>query len=286
MRVRSCSRAFLAGAAVCLACLGCGARSGLEIPVVDAGLPAICKDAAAPLIYALTAQGALLSYDPPTGNFTPIGTLDCPVPTPGTSAFSMAVDRGGTAYVVFTDGNLYRVSTKDASCQATSFVVGQQGFVTFGLAFSADASDAGETLFVAEEDFDGPSLGLATIDVSTLSLSLVGPFSTTLGQTELTGTGDGRLFGFSFDFPGPGSHVSQIDKTTAAVLSSIAVSFGNFDDGHACAFWGGSFYLFDASQSGPATSIARYDPGNPTVTMVGTYPDEIVGAGASTCAPP
>ena len=58
----------------------------------------------------------------------------------------MAVDRGGTAYVVSNpDGHLWQVSTADASCKVTSFVPGQDGFVNFGMGFSADMTDPGET---------------------------------------------------------------------------------------------------------------------------------------------
>lgn len=297
---------FLLFASSAIAIVACGARSALEVdvpePSLDAGTgaedappdvsdagvdapPPTCDDAGVTYIYAVTSQGTLVSYYPPSGAITPIGTIDCPVQTPGSSPYSMAVDRGGTAYVVFDDGNLYKVSTADASCEATSFVVGQHGFVTFGLAFSADEDDPGETLFVAEEDGNGPSRGLATIDVNTFELSFIGPFSKKLGPTELTGTGDGRLFGFSVDYPGPGSHISQIDKATAKVFSSKAFSFGGFDDGDTFAFWGGSFYVFDAPQSTAITNILRWDLGAPSAQLVGMYPDTIVGAGVSTCAP-
>ncbi len=268
---------------------GCGARTGLEAPTGGGGgagtaISPGC-DAGVTYIYGVTTDSTLVSYYPPTGGLTAIGTIDCPVQTPGASPYSMAVDRAGTAYVVFDDGNLYQVSTADASCAATSFVVGQHGFVTFGLAFSADTTGPGETLFVAEEDSIGPSLGLATIDVTTLDLSFVGPFSAPLGPTELTGTGDGRLFGFSVDFPGPGSHVSQIDKTTADVLSSVPLPFGGFDDADTWAFWGGSFYIFDAPGTATATTITRFNPGDGSTEMVATYAAPIVGAGVSTCAP-
>jgi hypothetical protein len=284
---------FLASVCVVVAC---GARSSLDVPPPapppDAGPdapfdtpPPVCDDAGVTFIYVVTGDNTLASYYPPDNTFTTIGTINCPVVTPGAAPYSMGVDRSGTAYVIFSDGNLYKVSTKDASCEATSFVVGQNGFVTFGLAFAADTNDPGETLFVAEEDSNGPSQGLATVDTQTLALSFIGKFSMELGPTELTGTGDGRLFGFSVDFPGPGSHVSQIDKATAHVLSSVALPIGGFNDGDTWAYWGGLFYIFDAPSDGDVTNVMIFDPTDQSLHMIGTYGQPIVGAGVSTCAP-
>src|SRR5262249_30240567 len=127
------------------------------------------------------------------------------------------------------------------------------------------------------------SKGLATIDTTTLNLSYVGPYSPALPRAELTGTGDGRLFAFSLDLPGPGSHISEIDKTTAKILSSDALPIANQNDAFAYAVWGGSFYVF--SSPGGASDVTRYDPNTKMLQQVGIHPETIVGAGVSTCAP-
>jgi hypothetical protein len=252
-------------------------------PDVPPPPPPLCSDAGVTFIYVVSQQNGLYSFYPPTGEFTLIGTINCLGAAPGTTPYSMAVGRGGTAYVVFTDGHLYKVSTATAQCEATNFVVGQHGFVTFGMGFSSDTNDPGETLFVAEADFNGPSQGLATIDTTTLQLSFVGPFSTPLGRSELTGTGDGRLFAFSLDNPGPGCHLSQLDKATAAVLSTTHLAVGDVNDAFAYAFWGGSFYFFTAP--GGPTTVTQYNPAANTLIPVAMNPETIVGAGVSTCAP-
>jgi hypothetical protein len=246
-------------------------------PDVPPPPPPLCSDGGITFIYVVSQQNSLYSFYPPTNAFTFIGTINCPAP-PGTTPYSMAVDRTGTAYVVFTDGHLYKVSTANAQCEATNFVVGQLGFVTFGMGFSSDTNDPGETLFVAEADFNGPSQGLATIDTTTFQLSFVGPFSTTLGRSELTGTGDGRLFAFSLDNPGPGSHLSQIDRATAAVLSTTHLAVGDVNDAFAYAFWGGSFYFFTAPSASVATTVTRYDPVANTLVPVAMNNETIVGA--------
>ena len=105
-----------------------------------------CPDAGSTLIYVITEQNNLLSFYPPTSAFKPIGTIACPGAA-GSTPFSMAVNRTGIAYVVFSpSGQLFRVSTANASCEPTPFVAGQEGFpTTFGMGFSANA-DGGETL--------------------------------------------------------------------------------------------------------------------------------------------
>src|SRR6185503_15224882 len=92
-----------------------------------------CEDAGVTYIYVMTEENQLLSFYPPTLGFTGIGKIDCPA-DPGATPFSMAVDRAGIAYVVFNDGELFRVSTLTASCKPTGFTINQNGFPTvFGM---------------------------------------------------------------------------------------------------------------------------------------------------------
>ena len=61
------------------------------------------------------------------------------------------------------------------------------------------AGSSNETLYVADTDESGTSgRGLGKIDLTTLTLTRVGDYSGALRGlgAELTGTGDGRLFGF------------------------------------------------------------------------------------------
>jgi hypothetical protein len=256
--------------------------------VIDAPFdapPPICpEDGGVTFIYVISAENTLYSYYPPQNFFTFIGKIDCD-PTGATTPFSMAVDRGGTAYVVFTDGHLYRVSTATAACEPTDFVPGQLGFDVFGMGFSSNTADPGETLYVAASPQNGgDSAGLGSIDTQSLALSYVGPFAPPLGRTELTGTGDARLFGFSLEQSGAGGLLSEIDKTSAQILNQVTLPVGNSNSAFAYAFWGGSFYIFTADV-GTGTTVTRYDPSAGTVQAVGTNGDTIVGAGVSTCAP-
>lgn len=270
---------------------GAGATDSTGVGIFDAGFgggqgqggSAPGCAAEAQFVYTLTAANELYRFDPPTLEFTLVGVLDCP--TVFATPYSMAVDRNGQAWSVFTDGSLYKFDTKNAHCTATSFVPGQHGFSTFGMGFSADApGSAAETLFVSDSAAgSGSTQGLAKIDVSTLVLTPVGPYDAIAARAELTGTGDARLFGA---FEGSPYDVAEIEKSTAHILSQApqnAISYAPGSSNFAFAFWGGDFWLFVGP--GTSTDVFHYKPSDGTTTKVKTVSFEIVGAGVSTCAP-
>jgi hypothetical protein len=242
-----------------------------------------CPDADATFIYVVTQQQELFSFFPPTLTFKLVGNLVCPVAT-GVTPFSMAVDRRGVAYVLYDDGTLFRVSTATAACTATPFAVGQNGFQTFGMGFASDFGGAAERLYVSDNDFDGTLRGLGFIDTMTFQLSFLGPFGADIRRSELTGTGDGRLFAFWPDnVAGNGAHLTELNKANGAVLAQTNLPVGNVNDAFAFAFWGGDFWIFTGS--GGPSDVSRFRPSDGTTTTPTTHPSTIVGAGVSTCAP-
>ena len=247
--------------------------------------PNDCPDADSTLVYVITESNNLYSFDPPAATFKRIGTIACPT-IGGSTPFSMAVDRNGIAYIVFNDGELFRVSTATAACQATPFVSGQGGFsTTFGMAFSHDTVDAGETLFVASDAVNPKQAQLASIDVTSFKLHLVGDFNPQITAAELTGTGAGDLFGFwsPFGNTGTDSAIVQIDKQTAQVTNSSPLPGVAQGQGWAFAFWGGDFYTFGAP--GGSTVVTRFRPADGSIVQVASTNETVVGAGVSTCAP-
>jgi hypothetical protein len=232
----------------------------------------------AKLVYVVGDGNELYSFYPPTLDLKQVGIINCPEAGFATP-FSMAVDRSGTAWVVFSDGRIHHVDVSNAACTSSNFQAGQQGFVTFGMGFVSDTpgSDA-ETLYVA--DYLGAGLG--KINTGTLILDFVGAYDLKPGlAAELTGTGDARLFGFYNETP---IVIAEIDKTNAAILSEAPQPSVSIGSGWAFAFWGGDFWLF-TSPTGDS-QIDRYQPGNGTTTTVKTnIGANIVGAGVSTCAP-
>jgi hypothetical protein len=252
-----------------------------DVPVVD-----LCPDAGSTLIYVLTSDNGLESFYPPTLTFTSIGTIDCPGESGNITPFSMAVDRRGIAYSVFTDGNLFRIDTRSAACVATTFRRDQSGFDTFGMGFVADTNDAGETLFVAEDPYTtGKQLsqGLASIDIESYALSFVGAFNPPIVGPELTGTADGALYAFYTNGTGTGSNIVQVDKTSGNILQDYKLVVGNPEDAYAFGYWGGDFWIFTGL--GSVSQVTRYDPSTRTETPATTFDGIIVGAGVSTCAP-
>jgi hypothetical protein len=257
----------------------------------DVVMPSDCPDAGSTFIYVISESNNLYSFYPPSATLTRIGTIACPVRSAAEEPFSMAVDRSGIAYIVFSDqsnpgasGELFRVSTATAACEPTGFVAGQHGFApTFGMGFSQSDTDAGETLYVASDTMP-PELG--TIDVTNgYALNVVGSFNPPITQAELTGTGAGDLFGFwgTGGNGNPNSAIVQIDKTTAQVTNSSTLAGIAQGTGWAFAFWGGDFYTFTAPSS--TTVVHRFRPSDGSIVQVLQTDQIIVGAGVSTCAP-
>jgi hypothetical protein len=252
--------------------------------------PTDCAEAAK-LVYVVSAENDLYSFAPADLKFTKIGTLACPA-SQGATPFSMAVDRAGTAYVNYQDGSLFRVSTRDASCQATSFAP-QHGFSTFGMGFVSDTPGSpAETLYVCGYELTqtghDKGLGLAKIDVRNMALTPIADFTGALRGigAELTGTGDARLFGF---FEGTPSRLAAIDKGAAATptpkaLDGIATGGAS---AYAFSFWGGDFWFYTATVGEAASKVTRYKAA--TDGSIGVVVENagmtIVGAGVSTCAP-
>ncbi|MBK8995391.1 MAG: hypothetical protein IPM35_06475 [Myxococcales bacterium] len=234
-------------------------------------------------VYVLDSAAKLYKFDPPALTFTPIGTLNCPAGVLDTP-FSMAVDRNANAWVVYTNGNLFKVDTKTAGCTPTSFTPGQAGFVTFGMGFSTEgAGSTKDTLFVSQSDFAGGTTGLASIDTQSLVLTPIGMYDLLNARAELTGTGDGKLFGA---FEGAPYKVAQIDKSNAKIISAAPqapVQSSPGGSNFAFAFWGGSFWLFVGP--GTSTDVFQYDPKAGSTVKQKSESFAIVGAGVSTCAP-
>jgi hypothetical protein len=279
---------------------GCGSRTGLPggspevsgdggvLPPIDAApapdvVRSDCPSGDPTLVFVVTEEGQLFRFSPPDASFTNLGSLRCPS-LPDASPFSMAVNRQGTAFVLYDDGSIFRVSTVDGSCSATSYRPGQNGFFQFGMGFATDEGGPSETLFVADATDQSASLGLGAIDTSTFALSKVASFVDPIARPELTGTGDGRLFIFySLDAP-TSSTVAELDKSTARVIAENQLPGVVQGQAWAFAFWGGDFWLFTAP--GGSSQVTRFRPSDGSITAVATLPQLIVGAGVSTCAPP
>jgi hypothetical protein len=217
-------------------------------------------------IYVLGTDKTLYRFYPDAPKFVRIGQIGCPT-TEGT--FSMGIDRRGTAWIEFTDSQVYAVDTTDASCKPTGFRT-NQGFTHFGMGFARNGdTDNGETLYIA-------GVGLGSLDTKSMLATFLGNLNA--GRTELTGR-DTELFAFNV----ASGVITGVDKTNAKSLVTYRTSAVDPAAAFAFAQWGGDFWVF----TGMTRSIVtRYQPVEDKSTVV--IDDTgmlIVGAGSSTCAP-
>ncbi len=247
----------------------------------------------AKIVYVVTTDNKLYSFQPDKLLFKLVGTLKCPAGF-GSSPFSMSVDRQANAWVLYWNGanatGIYKVSTLDASCTTTSYKTASSNLEIFGMGFSANGpGQTDETLYVIAGSVSSYWSGidtLASISFPGLQASAVKSLDFA-GGAELTGNGKGELFGF-FAGSSPPS-VRQIDKITGKTnvtnWNLPTSDFGSEGD-VAFAQWGGVFYLFYQGPADSSTNVWKLDTatGKATVAKANTGLT-IVGAGVSSCAP-
>jgi hypothetical protein len=250
--------------------------------------PAECSEATKDP-FVVTEELMIYSFHPPTLEFKSVGKLACPPGKSGATPTSMAVDRQGFAWVRYTDGSIWKVSTVDLSCAATAYVppASTAPFFKFGMGFSSSsAGSSTEDLFLS----DSAGKGTAKLDLATMKVGFIGPYTGAQAnqRAELTGTGDGKLFAMFATTQTDPCQVAEVSKVSGAVLSVQTLSKVTPGDAYAFSFYGGDFYLYTHN---PATAtngsdVTRYRPSDQTVVVVKAGVGfTIVGAGVSTCAP-
>jgi hypothetical protein len=248
-----------------------------EEPVEDDPAPEDDCESTSDLIYVLDKDASSLStFDPDTLTLTTLGTLDCD--TWSTPA-SMGVARDGVGYVRFGDNEVFSVDLETLDCTSTSYSERASEFGSFGMGFATESAHTWrDQLFVAN------SRQLGRIDPTTWQVTTLG---TLPSQAELTGTGDGELWGvLPLESP---MTVVELDHATGSVLQTIRVGttldISNLDT-FAFAAWDGDFYLFARYYGmGSSTEVYRIDRSGSITKVVDELGINVVGAGVSTCAP-
>ena len=268
---------------------GSGAEGGLfggEGGTVD---PAAACSSDNKDVFVIGEDRTLYSFHPPTVTFTPKGMIDCP--TGGATPTSMAVDRSGTAWVRHSDGTVWKVSTETLACEATTFTPQSAAFMKFGMGFSTESKGGStETLYLS----DSLGAGIAKLNTKTFKIDYLGAATGDLAGTpsELTGTGDGKLYGFFITQP---ATLAEISKVSGDVIANTAHTLtGVFaGDAWAFSFYGGDFFIYTTSNGGSnlpmnqlGSDVTKYSPSDGSITVVKHATGfKIVGAGVSTCAP-
>ena len=192
----------------------------------------------------------------------------------------MALQRDGTAWTLYTDGNLYTFNIKTSQCQSTSFLSEQEEPILFGMNFAIDGSSGIEKLFISSVS-SNPPFRLATIDPNSLEIDIISYYERIYARAELTGTNDGRLFGL---FEGTPFTIAEINQTTGEVLSNTSQNIIQYtsDSSHfAFTSYFSNFFLFVGDHA--FTDIFLYDSITQTTSKKKTISNGIVGAGISTC---
>lgn len=274
-----------------------GGTGGSSKPAADSGTMALADagyddgcSAEARDVYVISHGGDLYRFAPKKLEFTKIGAVKCGPYFTKLSVYSMAVDRDSNAWVLDSQGVVWKVSTRDATCEATTYVKNTQSFSVFGMGITANAAGSkAESLFIAGGGPLPNSQSLGTIDLVTKSVTRLGTFTDGLAAfpAELTGTADGRLYGF---FPrAPKPTLALINKATGATPKANQVELPGIPvgGGFAFSFWGGDFWFYSSNTSATSSSVARYKAsGDKSVSVVvASTGFVIVGAGVSSCAP-
>lgn len=231
-------------------------------------------------VYVLSSADEMFIFDPEAVDLRLLGQVAC-----GVALNSMSVSRDSVAHVSTLDGGLFRVALDTLECTPTPFDPAQLIGERFGMGYVAAEGEPTESLYIAELSgfATGQSVRLSMIEMPSFELRPVAPFDPPIGAMELTGTGDGRLYGYVAVEP---PRLVRIDPVSAETteLTTLPPTDGltAFD----FAFWGGDFYFFASSSTEPSSDVVRFRLATGELTALGRVDARIIGAGVSTCADP
>ncbi len=216
------------------------------------------------LIYVLSDDSEIYSYDPVTNEFAFLSVLTCA----GHLPYSMAVDQRGIAWVLYGDDHdIYSIDLHAPSqCGDPGYTPGVPGFDLFGMAFTATGDGACPRLFAHSYSGSGPfsegvDLGqLGYVEPTGGPIHVLGAIDYNGG--ELAGTGDGRLFAFAGLGP---AKLVEYDRDTGAAVETIPLDGFNKTTASAFAFFAGDFYFFtEAPPTGCDDCLTLYCPADLT----------------------
>jgi hypothetical protein len=260
-----------------------GASDDDDTPGIDGGSGGDnCADGTE-LVYTIDQfNNKLSTFDPSTKTFHDLGSLACPV-SGGATPFSMSVDRAGNAWVLYNNGELFKVGIAGLGCVKLPWTP-PASLEVFGMGFSTDAA-GGET----ESLFIGGGLTqtqssyvLARVDPNTMMTTMIGSQSQ---LPEMTGNGNAELWGYMPE--ATTARVVQFDKTTGAAIRTFTEpTLGGTNTAYAFAHWGGDYWVFLQRNAETNTTVYQVHGADGTiVSMTPGLGHTVVGAGVSTCAP-
>lgn len=212
-------------------------------PPVDAGPLCGCTDGLHnSRIFLMSDQAELWSYDPIADAFE---LVVGPVCATTDDPFSMAVDPRGVAWVQFIETRrLLTIDVNDlAACEDSGYLPTVPELPHFGMSFvqrGACASLYALSYSGGGEHREGPDLGyLGVVEGDPPRMTTLASIDYDGG--ELSGTGDGRLFGFTGVRP---AKLVEFDPDTGETLAVLPLDGLDQTNANAFAFFAGDIYIF------------------------------------------
>lgn len=225
-----------------------GADAGIDAAIdtaIDGGEACECLEGPhLDHIYLISDDGEIWTYDPDGDEYEFVVGPVCAGATP----YSMAVDTAGVAWINLIDSmGVMNLDLLDpGGCTESPYVRTNPDFGLFGMSFASNsATDFCSDLYVMTYSGDGefnegPDLGLLGV-IDPASGDIRELATTNFDGGELTGTGDGRLFGFAGDDP---VKLVEYDRATGALLDTIELTGVQKTNASAAAFYAGDIWLF------------------------------------------
>jgi hypothetical protein len=226
--------------------------------------------------YLMDRNNTLYQFNPTTYSLTTIGPITC---STSSSLYSIALQRNGILWAGFADGTLFRYNIKSQLCTSTTFVANQSNFQQFTMTFLKSTTDTSETLYLSQQN--GTNNSLATVNINTFVLSVVGNYSALNASAAIAGTNTGLLYGV---FATTNYTIAQIQPSNAQILTEYPLNISSTNvsnPNYAFTIANGVFFFFEGINNG--TNLHIFSPSTNSTTLVSTIAQNIYGATSSSC---
>lgn len=266
----------------------------LDAPTVDAALIDVDVDAAeldagtdgsasdtmagcvpgTPYPLVLGHDQHLYRFDPNIISLTDIAEVSC-----GSEDLnSLTASPLGAAYISNLVGQLCTLDVRTFETTLTRFDPNLIGNVAYGMALLSDASPKGQSLYIATNNPSGAELKV--VNLVSYTFGDIGPIVPAIPRTELTAGPQNNLFALYPTQPSSLFHLNPLTANAIEVVTLPDSASGSF----ALVYWEDSFYLFMEDVVDPEVhNVYRYRTSDGRITLSGTLPVQIIGAGVALC---
>lgn len=266
----------------------------LDAPTVDAAITDVGVDAAeldlgtdgsasdtmagcvpgTPYPLVLGNDQHLYRFDPNIISLTDIAEVSCG----GEGLNSLTASPLGAAYISNLGGQLCTLDVRTFETTLTRFDPNLIGNVAYGMALLSDGSPKGQSLYIATNNASGAELKV--VNLVSYTYGDIGPIVPAIPRTELTAGPQNNLFALYPTQPSSLFHLNPLTANAIEVVTLPDSAFGSF----ALVYWEDSFYLFMEDVVDPEVhNVYRYRTSDGRITLSGTLPVQIIGAGVALC---